>query len=150
MATQALTTVSGTKAREADASPPAEVDANGGPPQGFDRKKHAFQLYEMAQKAFDVTDYWEAIQLARQALELDDERAEYHYALGRGLMKNRNWVKEAAESIRRASDLDPSNAEYFEILAGLYMSEGLEERAAAMAAKAENARELASETTPKD
>ncbi len=148
VATQALTTVSGTKVRAADPPPPAEVDANGGPPQGFDRKKHAFQLYEMAQKAFDVTDYWEAIQLARQALELDDERAEYHYALGRGLMENRNWVKEAAESIRRASELDPSNAEYFETLAGLYMSEGLEERAAAMAEKAEKARELAPEPTP--
>jgi serine/threonine protein kinase len=145
VATQALTTLSGSKARPAPVAPVAALDGNGAPPDGFDREKYAHHLFEMAQKAYDITDYWEAIQLARQALELDDNRAEYHFMLGRGLMKNRNWVKEAIQSIRRASELDPSNAEYFATLAGLYKSEGLEERAATMAAKA---RELDPESLP--
>jgi serine/threonine protein kinase len=107
-----------------------------GAPAGFDRKKYALDLFQLARNAYDLTDYWEAIQLARQAIELDDERAEFHHILGLGLMKNRNWFKEAEESLRKASELDPTKAEYFGLLAAIYKAEGLPERSLAMMEKA--------------
>jgi serine/threonine protein kinase len=103
---------------------------------GFDPKRYAEDLFQLAQKAYATTDFWEAIQLARQAIELDAEKAEYHHLLGLGLMKNRNWLKEAEECLRKATELDPSNPEYFGLLASVYKAEGLPENSAAMLEKA--------------
>ena len=51
--------------------------------------------------------------------------------------KNQNWMKEAEESLRRATELDDGNVEYFSELADLYSRQGMTERAAAIAAKIE-------------
>ena len=53
-------------------------------------------------------------------------------------MKNRNWLKEAAECLRKASELDPTNAEYFGLLATVYKAEGLPEDSASMLEKAKS------------
>ena len=37
---------------------------------------------------------------------LDDTNAAYHHLLGIGLMRNQNWMKEAEESLRKATELD--------------------------------------------
>ena len=130
VATEAMTALSTTKNEEPAKAPPPPRDRK--PKPEFDRSTYAEELFRLGQRAYAGANYWEAIQLARQAIELDAERAEYHHLLGIGLMKNRNWLKEAAECLRQASELDPTNAEYFGLLATVYKAEGLPEDSASM------------------
>ena len=130
VATEAMTALSTTKNEEPAKAPPPPRDRK--PKPEFDRSTYAEELFRLGQRAYATANYWEAIQLARQAIELDAERAEYHHLLGIGLMKNRNWLKEAAECLRKASELDPTNAEYFGLLATVYKAEGLPEDSASM------------------
>lgn len=132
--TEALGTVSG---KHEPAPPKQEEDpaATG----SMKRRDFADELFSRAKESFEVTDFWEAIQLSRQAIELDSEVAEYHHLLGLGLMKNQNWIKEAEESLLRAAELNETAAIYFESLATLYERQGAHERAAEMT---ERAREL--------
>ncbi|HLE70212.1 MAG TPA: protein kinase [Vicinamibacteria bacterium] len=136
VATEAMTALSTTKNEEPPKAPPPPRDRK--PKPQFDRSTYAEELFRLGQRAYDTANYWEAIQLARQAIELDAERAEYHHLLGIGLMKNLNWLKEAAECLRKASELDPTNAEYFGLLATVYKAEGLSEDSASMLEKAKS------------
>ena len=136
VATEAMTALSTTKNEEPPKAPPPPRDRK--PKPEFDRSTYAEELFRLGQRAYATANYWEAIQLARQAIELDAERAEYHHLLGIGLMKNRNWLKEAAECLRKASELDPTNAEYFGLLATVYKAEGLSEDSASMLEKAKS------------
>jgi tetratricopeptide (TPR) repeat protein len=133
-ATEALTALSTPKKDEPPSAPAPLGDR--APKPEFDRSSYAEDLFRLAQRAYDTADYWEAIQLARQAIELDATRAEYHHLLGVGLMKNRNWLKEAGECLRKASELDPTNAEYFGLLAKVYKADGLSADSASMLEKA--------------
>ena len=49
--------------------------------------------------------------------------------MARALLKNKKWMKEAGESLRKAAELDPCNPEYLALLAALYQREGLQMRA---------------------
>lgn len=98
-------------------------------PDAYDPKQHAIELYQHARRAFETQDFWQAIQLLRQAVEVKDDEPEYHFLLAQALMKNRKWRKEAGESLRKAAELDPCNPEYLGMLAALYQSEGLQMRA---------------------
>lgn len=102
----------------------------------FDRRRYADELFQRAKEAYDTADYWESIQLARQAIELDQLEPAYHHLLGLGLMKNRHWLKEAEESLRKASALEPSNPRFLGSLAGLYRAKGDDQKAATMLEKA--------------
>ncbi len=133
-ATEALTALSTPKKEE---PPPAPAPLRDRAAKSeFDRSSYAEDLFRLAQRAYDTADYWGAIQLARQAIELDATRPEFHHLLGVGLMKNRNWLKEAGECLRKASELDPTNAEYFRLLARVYKAEGLSADSASMLEKA--------------
>jgi len=134
-ATEAMTALSEPKKEAAPARAPPQRRVPKSKPD-FDRARYARDLFELGQKAYASANYWEAIQLARQAIELDEERPEYHHLLGIGLMKNRNWLKEAEECLRKATELDPRNAEYFGLLATVYKAEGLPEDSASMLEKA--------------
>jgi tetratricopeptide (TPR) repeat protein/predicted Ser/Thr protein kinase len=103
----------------------------------FDKRRYARELYDRAHRAFDMQDFWESIQLCRQAVEVDDCQSEYFHLLGRALMQNKKWRKEAADSFRRASDLDPGNLEYLGMLGAIYKAEGLQARANAILKKAQ-------------
>jgi tetratricopeptide (TPR) repeat protein len=122
------------KEAQRPAAAPAPQDRKAKPE--FDRSSYAQELFRLGQRAYDTADYWEAIQLARQAIELDAQKAEYHHLLGIGLMKNRNWLKEAAECLKKATELDPRNSEYFSLLATVYKAAGLPEDSASMLEKA--------------
>ncbi|HEY7820831.1 MAG TPA: protein kinase, partial [Vicinamibacteria bacterium] len=119
------------------APPPSATAAKPAGPN-FDRKRYARELYDRAHRAFDMQDFWEAIQLCRQALETDDSQAEYFHLLGRALMQNKKWRKEAADSFRRASELDPGNLDYLGMLGAVYRAEGLQARATAVLKKAQS------------
>ncbi len=103
----------------------------------FDKRRYARELYDRAHRAFDMQDFWESIQLCRQALETDDTQAEYFHLLGRALMQNKKWRKEAADSFRRATELDPGNIAYLGMLGAVYKAEGLQARATAVLKKAQ-------------
>ena len=94
-----------------------------------DAGKRARHLFQEATQAYDKTDFWEAIQFCREAIELVNDEAEYFYLLGRALARNPSWRKEAEENLRIASSLDPTNADYFLTLGELYRREGVASRA---------------------
>jgi len=98
-------------------------------PDGYDAHQHALELFAHARRAYELQDYWQAVQLCRQVVEIRSDKAAYHFLLGQALLKNRNWRKEAGESLRKAAELDPGNLEYLALLGALYQSEGLQKRA---------------------
>jgi len=108
-------------------SSPGRREATVAPPG--DKQQHAKALYLRAKRAFDRKDYWEAVQCARQATEMVQDRAEYFHVLGLALAQNPNWQKEAQESLLEATNLDPFNAEYFGALGILYRRAGMHSRA---------------------
>ena len=120
-------------ARPAQSSPPAAHDSSAA---FFDKKRFARELYSRSLSAYDEGDYWEAVQLGRRALELDDSEAEYHAALGRALLQNKKWRREAADRFVRASELQPARVEYIGLLGAIYRSEGLATRANALLERA--------------
>ena len=95
----------------------------------YDAEKHALELFHTARRAFDTQSYWEVIQLCRQAIGNKVEVAKYHFLLGRALLQNKKWRKEAGESLMRAAELDSYNTEYLALLAALYQREGPQMRA---------------------
>jgi serine/threonine-protein kinase len=105
--------------------------------QNFDKRRYARELYDRALRAFDMQDFWESIQLCRQALDTDDSQAEYYHLLGRALMQNKKWRKEAADNFRKASELEPTNLDYLGMLGAVYKAEGLQARASAVLKKAQ-------------
>jgi chemotaxis protein histidine kinase CheA len=108
----------------------------GGAQAPFDRQRHARSLYDRALNAYDHADYWDAIQLGRQAVEVDGQVAEYYGLLGRALLQNKKWRKEAADTFLKATQLEPGNVEYLGFLAAIYQSEGLATRASSLLDKA--------------
>jgi len=117
---------------------PGAVSSFGRTGPSFDKRRYARELYDRALRAFDMQDFWESIQLCRQALETDDTQAEYFHLLGRALMQNKKWRKEAADSFRKATELDPANLAYLGMLGAVYKAEGLQARATAVLKKAQS------------
>ena len=108
-----------------------------GSDSGLDKRRYGRELYDRGLRAFDSHDFWDAIQLARQAIEVDDQQADFFALLGRSLMQNKKWRKEAADSFRRASELDPGNVEYLGMLGAIYHAVGLATRAQTVLEKAQ-------------
>ena len=86
--------------------------------------------------AFDLADYWDAIQLGRQAVEVDEQVAEYYGLLGRALLQNKKWRKEAADNFLKATELEPSNIDFLGMLGAIYDAEGLTTRATTLLERA--------------
>ena len=106
--------------------------SNGGDPAPFDKRLHARELYDRALTAYERADYWDAIQLGRQAVEVDEQVAEYYGLLGRALLQNNKWRKEAADNFLKATELEPSNVEFLGMLGAIYEGEGLTTRASSL------------------
>ncbi len=69
----------------------------------------ATSLYNQATRAFKEADFWQAIELSRQSIELSEEPlpARYHL-LGRALTENPRWRKDAEANLKIAIKLEPS------------------------------------------
>ncbi|HXV62640.1 MAG TPA: protein kinase [Vicinamibacteria bacterium] len=100
--------------------------------KSFDKRHYARTLYDRALRAFDLQDFWETIQLCKQAIAADDSEAQYYFLRARALMQNRKWRKDAVKDLRKAAELDASNLEYLGTLAAVYQAEGLNARAASL------------------
>ena len=117
-------------------SSPSSTPSNGSDPAPFDKRKHARELYDRALSAYERADYWDAIQLGRQAVEVDEQVAEFYGLLGRALLQNKKWRKEAADNFLKATQLEPHNIDYIGLLGAIYHSEGLTTRANSLLEKA--------------
>jgi Flp pilus assembly protein TadD len=91
--------------------------------------EQARALFQQAKAAFDREDYWLSIELCQKAVEIDGKEAEYHFLLGRALSQNPKWRYDAAESLRKAAELDPSRADIMATLGEIYVAQGLQARA---------------------
>ena len=91
--------------------------------------ERAKELFAAAKSAFIQADFWNAIELSRRAIELNDEEAEYHFVLGQALAQNPRWRQEAEQEIKTATTLAPWNAKYFVGLGELYRASGMDSRA---------------------
>jgi len=68
-------------------------------------RRVARRYYERALDRADAQDFFVAIELLSQAVQLDS-RGEYHALLGRLQAKNPRWLRSAAENLRRAIELE--------------------------------------------
>ena len=91
--------------------------------------EEAAGLHRRAQQAYELEDYWNAIELARQAVDLAPDVAAYYHLLGLALSKNPKWRQDAEKNLKIAANLDPFEASYVLELAKLYEREGLHLRA---------------------
>ena len=91
--------------------------------------QQARDLYLQAKAAYQKEDYWRAIEYCQKAVEIDQSRADYFHLLGVALSQNPKWKHDAEKNLRMATEMDPSQPEYFAALGTLYQSEGLGARA---------------------
>ena len=89
----------------------------------------AKELYQKGRLAYKGNDYWRAIELARQAVEVAPDVAAHYNLLGLGLAKNPKWRRDAEKNLKIATKMDPFNASYQLDLAKLYQEAGLHLRA---------------------
>jgi tetratricopeptide (TPR) repeat protein len=120
------------------ALPAEEATADEEPRPKKEDPQGAEEIYLRAEKAYEMQDYWTTIELCRHAIDTSSREAEYHHLLGLALLENENWRKEAEESLQRATELDPDNPKYLELLGSLYQEAGFSSRAKKMFDKAKS------------
>ena len=86
-------------------------------------------FYQRAKHAYDRDDFWGAIELARQAVEVAPDVAAHYHLLGLALSRNPKWLQDAEKNLKIAANLDPFKASYQLELAKLYEEAGLHLRA---------------------
>jgi DnaJ domain/Domain of unknown function (DUF4388)/Tetratricopeptide repeat len=96
----------------------------------------AKSLFQRAQQAYQLGDFWNGIQLCQKAVDLAPERGEIYHLLGLCLSKNPKWRQDAEKYLRIATNLDPWKGEYLVALGQLYQDVGLHLRAQKMFEKA--------------
>jgi len=96
------------------------------------RRREAERLAESyhrrAQLLLDAEDYHFAVELLKQAV-LADPRGEYYVKLGDAQAKNPNWLRQAADSYRKALDLGYPDPRIWSALGGVYEAMGETEHA---------------------
>lgn len=102
------------------------------PPHTTTDPKAAKAFFARARKAYEKKDYWETIQLCRQAIEIARDRAEHFHLLGLALSHNPKWRVDAEQNLKIATNLDPWKPEYFVALGELYRRAGMHVRARKM------------------
>ena len=99
------------------------------------RSRHpteAQALYVRSKRAYDEKDYWTAIQLCQQAIEIVSDKAEYYYLLGKAQSRNPKWRLDAERNLKIATNLDPWKGDYLAALGTLYENAGMALRAQRM------------------
>ncbi len=111
------------------ASPTSSTASATDPSHDFNGRRHAAALFRHAEQAYELQDFWQTIQLCRQAIKVCEQEPKYHYLLALCLIRNKKWRKQASYSLKKAVELDGKNPEYLAMLAVLYEAEGLRVRA---------------------
>jgi Flp pilus assembly protein TadD len=87
--------------------------------------------FKQGSQYFQMRDYFNAVQQFREAVRLLPDMARYRHALGKAMMRNPRWRKEAEHNFKKAIALDEFNAEYRVSLGILYLEAGLSGKAEA-------------------
>ncbi|UCE79657.1 MAG: DnaJ domain-containing protein [Nitrospiraceae bacterium] len=97
-------------------------------PEPPDQKKTARMKFNEGRDHLEDRDIEQAVTLLGQAAYLDNAIPEYHYFYGIALFKDKR-LKDAEQSLRKAIDLEPSNAVYTADLGHIYLKLGFKTRA---------------------
>ncbi len=92
-----------------------------------EQTRRAEYFYLKARDYFKAKDFYNAIQYCEQAIKAHDGDARCHSLLGQSLSRNPDykWQKRAEQSLLRAVEIDPWNAEHFVQLGNFYRSHNL-------------------------
>ena len=85
--------------------------------------------FNSGRRALAAGELHDATQFFRNAVHLDPDQGEYHRELGIVEMRNPRWQKSAEESLRRAIELEQTDARAFAYLGQMYQKNGLKRRA---------------------
>jgi curved DNA-binding protein CbpA len=69
--------------------------------------------YTRSRTLFEMGDFYPAYEMMKQAVEFDPDKWEYWVLLSRIQRKNPKWIRQSAETMRRAAERIPGNAEVF-------------------------------------
>jgi len=93
-------------------------------------KEEAVRLFKRAKRALKEQDFWNAVELCRLSIELDEENhPERYHLLGCALSENPRWRRDAEQNFEIAHKLEPWEPRYLVSLGKLYAKGGLYERA---------------------
>jgi tetratricopeptide (TPR) repeat protein len=87
--------------------------------------------YQQGKARLEHKDYYGAVQLLREAVRLDSNKAPYHFHLGLALMRNPRARREGEQHLMKAAELDPFNAQIRLRLGLIYKEAGLAKKAEA-------------------
>lgn len=73
--------------------------------------------FERARRLVEAEDYYPAYEMMRSAVEFDPEKAEYWILFAKIQSRNPKWIKQATETLRRASAKLPESLEVWLALA---------------------------------
>ena len=73
--------------------------------------------YQRARSLVEMEDYFPAYEMLRQAVEFDPEKAEYWTFLAKVQARNPKWIRQATETLRRATTKLPESVEIWLALA---------------------------------
>jgi curved DNA-binding protein CbpA len=97
-----------------DVSLAAKSDAIALPGEGHNldlQKEIAKSNYTRAKALFEEQDYFSAYSMVRQSVEFDPEQKEYWILLSRVQRKNPKWLRQSADTMRRAVARIPASVE---------------------------------------
>jgi predicted Zn-dependent protease len=81
------------------------------------QKQVAKANYDRARRLVEAEDYFPAYEMMRSAVEFDPEKAEYWIFFAKIQSRNPKWIKQATETLRRASGKHPESIEIWLALA---------------------------------
>jgi hypothetical protein len=81
------------------------------------QKQVAKANYDRARRLVEAEDYFPAYEMMRSAVEFDPEKAEYWIFFAKIQSRNPKWIKQATETLRRASGKLPESIEIWLALA---------------------------------
>ena len=108
------------------------------PPEEIARSSYALGLQKLESR-----EYQDAMDHFRTAIQNVPGEARFHAALARVLSKNPHWLREAIQSMEKATQLAPKSASFHAELAELFHGQGLTLRA-------RRALEMAQKLSPAD
>ena len=89
-------------------------------------------IFGNARKAISANELDRAAQLLTNLITRFPDRAEYHFYLATAFTGLRGRKREAEQEMKRAIDLEPTNANYYVGLGNLYRSGGILDKALQM------------------
>ena len=99
-------------------------------------KDNSEELFKKGVEEFKKGKFQDAVDLFRQAVDIDSEKPQYWSYLSLSLSKVPHKMKEAEDALLKSIKLEPLNGEHYANLGSLYLKAGLHKRASGQFEKA--------------